>query len=159
MSKYKVIIGILSASLVVSVSALGYFYINKDKDTPITEYETAVNQITEIDYEERQRQIDQIVEDGMMNVQYLSSCQFDGKISKTFNVKNIENNKHPIVFSILDSNGDVIYQSKKIELGYELNSIELDKELPSGVHECLIQIGYEGEGNVSSVFPITLEVF
>lgn len=158
MSKDKIIIGLLSASLILSIAGGSYLYISRDKDKPITEYETAVNQITEIDYEQRQRELDQIVEEGMMNVQYLSSCQFNGKVSETFNVKNIENNKHPIIFTITDEKDNVIYQSKQIDLGYELNSIELDKELSKGTHNCKIQIGYAVEGNVSSVFPITIEV-
>ena len=54
MSKDKIIIGLLSASLILSVAGGSYLYISRDKDKPITEYETAVNQITEIDYEQRQ---------------------------------------------------------------------------------------------------------
>ena len=51
-----------------------------------------------------------------------------------------------------------IYESKKIEPGYEMNQIELEKELSKGVHECKLIVGYAEEGNVSSAFPITIEV-
>lgn len=155
MKKDKIIIGILSLSL-VSTLAFGAVYLNKDKN--VSEFETAVNEITEIDYSERQAALDQIVEDGMMNVQYSMYASFNGKVSTSFNVKNIKNNKYPIMFKLYDSDDNVIYESKKIELGYEINSIELNKSLPKGTHECKIQIGYVNEGNVSSVFPITLEV-
>ncbi len=40
----------------------------------------------------------------------------------------------------------------------ELNTIELSKELSKGTHDCKIEIGYAEEGNVSSIFPITIEV-
>ena len=48
--------------------------------------------------------------------------------------------------------------SKKIEPGYEMNSVELKTELEEGVHDCTIKIGYAEEGNVSSVFPLSIEV-
>lgn len=127
-------------------------------EQPVTEYEQQVDQITEIDKEERQKQLDQIVEDGKINIQYSLGAVFNGKVSESFNVKNIENNKHPIIFTLYDEDGEVIYESKQIEPGYEINSIELTKELSEGIHDCQIEIGYATEGNVSSVFPITIEV-
>lgn len=154
MKKSK-IFKIISCLVVVGIISIGSFMLlNKEKP----EYEVAVDKITEIDYAERQEQLNQVVEDGMMNVQYSLSCEFDGKISTSFNVKNIENNKYPIVFRLMDEEGSVIYESAKIERGYELNSIELTKELSKGTHNCKIEIGYAEEGNVSSIFPITIEV-
>ena len=122
------------------------------------EYEKNVNAITEIDYSERQEAIDAIVEEGKMNVNYSPKAVFEGKTSVLFNVKNIKNNHAPIRFEIYDENDNCIYVSKKIEPGYEMNSVELETELEQGVHECSIKIGYAEEGNVSSVFPITIEV-
>ncbi|MDU3546447.1 MAG: hypothetical protein E7F83_03385 [Clostridium sp.] len=146
---------IISSLVVVILIAIGSItFLNREK----FEYEKVVDKITEIDYEERQEELNQVVEDGMMNVQYSLSCEFDGKLSTSFNVKNIENNKYPIKFELLDENGKVIYKSNKIERGYELNSIELDEELSKGTHDCQIEIGYAEEGNVASVFPITIEV-
>ena len=154
MKKSK-IFKIISCLVVVGIISIGSFMLlNKEKP----EYEVAVDKITEIDYAERQEQLNQVVEDGMMNVQYSLSCEFNGKISTSFNVKNIENNKYPIVFRLMDEEGSVIYESAKIERGYELNSIELTKELSKGTHNCKIEIGYAEEGNVSSIFPITIEV-
>ena len=128
-------------------------------DTPTTaEYEKNVNAITEIDYSERQEAIDAIVEDGKMNVNYSPKAVFEGKTSVLFNVKNIKNNHAPIQFEIYDENDRCIYTSKKIEPGYEMNSVELEEELSKGVHDCTIKIGYAEEGNVSSVFPLSIEV-
>lgn len=155
MKKDKIAIVILSVALLISSSIIISTRINGNNESA---YESAVNEIVEIDYSERQEKLDQIVEDGMINIQYSLSASFDGKISTNFNVKNIKNNKHPIKFILFDENGEEIYKSKKIDLGYEINSIELDKELSSGVHEGHIQIGYDEEGNVSSIFPITLQV-
>jgi hypothetical protein len=128
-------------------------------DTPTTaEYEKNVNAITEIDYSERQEAIDAIVEEGKMNVNYSPKAVFEGKTSVLFNVKNIKNNHAPIQFEIYDENDRCIYTSKQIEPGYEMNRVELEKELPKGIHECSIKIGYAEEGNVFSLFPITIEV-
>ena len=104
-----------------------------EPELAISEYETNVNQITEIDTSKRQEELNAIVEEGKMNVNYSSQAVFVGKVSETFNIKNIKNNHHPIVFELFDENGDCIYTSKKIEPGYEMNQIQLDKEL-SKVH-------------------------
>lgn len=155
-NKAKGIVGGIITALVCTLLVVEYlWYKEYNKDT---EYEQAVNAITEIDYEERQKELDRIVEEGMINIQYSASASFDGKVSTRFNVKNIDNNKQPIQFTLMDENGDVIYKSKQIERGYEINAIELYKELPKGTHNGKISIGYVEEGNVASLFPITLEV-
>ena len=122
------------------------------------EYEKNVNAITEIDYSERQEAIDAIVEEGKMNVNYSPKAVFEGKTSVLFNVKNIKNNHAPIRFEIYDENDRCIYTSKQIEPGFEMNIVELAEELSKGIHECSIKIGYAEEGNVSSVFPLSIEV-
>lgn len=124
----------------------------------LSQYEKNVNRITKIDYSKRQAELDVLVEEGKMNVNYSSTAVFNGKVSEKFNIKNIQNNHYAIEFQIIDENGDCIYKSKKIEPGYEINSIELGKELSKGTHECKLQVGYAEEGNVSSAFPITIEV-
>lgn len=124
----------------------------------VSQYEEHVNQITEIDYSKQQEALNAVVEEGKMNVNYKSKAVFQGTVSEQFNIKNIKNNHHPIVFELLDENENCIYASKKIEPGYELNKIELQKELSKGIHECKLKVGYAEEGNVSSVFPIIIEV-
>lgn len=121
-------------------------------------YEKKVNAITRMDYSERQKAVDTIVEEGKMNVNYSPQAVFEGKKSVLFNVKNIENNHAPIVFEIYDEKEQLIYTSKQIEPGYEMNAVELEQQLEHGVHQCTIKIGYAEEGNVSSVFPLSIEV-
>ena len=125
---------------------------------PSSEYEKQVNAITEIDYSKQQEALNAIVEEGKMNVNYSAKAVFKGTVSEQFNIKNIRNNHHPIVFELFDENGECIYESKKIEPGYEMNRIELQKKLSKGIYECKLKIGYAEEGNVSSVFPISIEV-
>ena len=128
------------------------------QELAVSEYEENVNRIEKIDASERQAELNAIVEEGKMNVNYSSKAIFDGEISESFNVKNIQNNHYPIIFEILDETGECVYVSKKIEPGYEINQIKLDRKLSKGTHECKIKVGYAEEGNVSSAFPLTLEV-
>ena len=124
----------------------------------VTEFEENVDAITEIEDSMRQEAVNAAVEEGMMHVNFSPKAYFDGKTSIKFNIKNIENNHDDIVFEIFDENRESVYKSKKIAPGYEMNCIELDKKLPTGRHECAIQIQYAVEGQVSTVFPIILIV-
>lgn len=128
------------------------------KNDNLSGYETEVNEIVEIDESLQQEKLNAIVEEGKMNVNYLAEAVFKGKVSEKFNVKNIKNNHYPIRFSLYDEAGNCLYESKKIEPGYELSKIELSKKLDKGIYACKLKVGYDKEGNVSSVFPMTIEV-
>lgn len=124
----------------------------------VTEFEDNVDAITEIEDAMRQAAVNAAVEEGMMHVNFSTKAYFDGKTSTKFNIKNIENNHDSVVFEIFDENGVSLYGSKKIALGYEMNCIELDRELSKGRHECTIEIRYAVEGQISTIFPIILIV-
>lgn len=123
-----------------------------------TEYEDGVDAITEIDISERQAAVDKAVAEGMMHVNYLPETVFEGTNSKSFNVKNVKNNHGPIQFTIYDEHKKLIYESKLIAPGYEMNAIKLTKELEKGSHECTIKVRYAKEGALVSAFPIKIEV-
>lgn len=144
--------------LIVIIIFLLLFRCNSSKQDHVSEYEQEVNAITQIDYSEHQEALNAIVEEGKMNVNYSSNAIFDGATSLMFNIKNIKNNHHPIIFELYDENEDKLYASKMIEPGYEMNSIKLEKVPEKGVHECKLKVRYAAEGNVSSVFPLTIEV-
>ena len=124
----------------------------------VSRYEQKVDEITEIESPGQQEALNTIVEEGQMNVNYLSEAVFDGKVSESFHIKNIKNNHYPIVFELYDEQGERLYQSGKINPGYEMTCVELDQELARGTHDCKLKVGYAEAGNVSSVFPITIEV-
>ena len=115
-------------------------------------------EIADSDYEKQQEVLNTIVEKGKMNVNYSSKAIFRGMNSEKFNVKNIKNNHYPIIFELYDEHNRCIYVSRELNPGYEMNGIQLQSKLSKGVHECKLKIGYTQEGNVSSVFPITIEV-
>ena len=154
--KDKIIILCLSLILTIVCNCLGFLWWNSQQT--LTEYEANVDEITQINTQERQEALNKVVEEGMINIQYSMGATFKGKISESFNVRNSINNHHPLIFELYDPQGSCIYTSKMIEPGYEINKIELQKELPKGLHECSIKIGYANVGNISSVFPITIEV-
>ena len=155
--KYKRIKKILMVLLVLLLVCTVY-WCAKREPVQTSQYETRVNEITEIDYSKQQEALNAIVEEGKMHVNYSSEAVFNGTVSEKFNVKNIKNNHHPIVVELYDEEYNCLYQSGKIEPGYEINSIQLNKQMKKGTHECKLKVGYAEEGNVSSVFPITIEV-
>lgn len=155
---YKRVRKFVPLVVIVILFAVCIYQCTKKQTIPLSEYEAQVNAITEIDYSKQQAALNAIVEEGKMNVNYSSKAVFKGTVSEQFNIKNIRNNHYPIVFEIFDSNGNCLYESKKIEPGYEMNRIELQKKLDKGIYECKLKVGYAEEGNVSSVFPITIEV-
>ena len=166
-SKKRGILGkIILAILIIILLLLGYrCAVSRDddktlKDTNVAslDYEDEVDAITEIDLDKRQEAVNAKVEEGMMNVNYSPNAVFKGKVSQSFNVKNIKNNHGPIVFELFDENGTSIYQSKMIGTGYEINCIELNQKLSKGTHDGTIKVRYAEGGNVVAAFPITIEV-
>ena len=153
--KKAMIITAIIALLFIGIFSVVYC-LNSNNNK--SEYEQKVEKIVAMNKEDQQKYIDQIVEEGQINIQYSLGATFNGKTSQSFNVKNIENNNGDIVFTIYDESGNEIYNSKPIQRGYECTEITLDKELPVGTHECRISIGYVDAGNVKSTFPITIEV-
>ena len=153
--KQNMIYIIVLVLLVLFLAVVGY---SCGQELAVSEYENHVNRIKEMDSSKMQTELNALVEKGKMNVNYSSCAIFKGKVSESFNIKNIKNNHYPIVFEILNENGDCLYQSKKIQPGYELSQIELKRELPKGTYNCKLKVGYAEEGNVFSAFPITIEV-
>lgn len=152
-----VIILLISLLARCAVSCQQHKMVNEMEDF-VTEFEKNVDAITEIEDAMRQEAVNAAVEEGMMHVNFSAKAYFNGKISTKFNIKNIENNHDDIVFEIFDEDGESLYKSKKIAPGFEMNCIELDKELAKGRHECTIEIQYAVEGHVSTLFPIILIV-
>lgn len=152
----KLVIGIVVSALLLCIGV--YVYMSNTNKDASSKSMQAVNKIVEIDKADRQAQLNNLVKEGEINIQYSMSAIFNGTKSDVFNVKNIEHNKYPIVFSLYDEAGKLLFESEQIEPGYEVTSIELIKNISKGSHECRIKIGYAKEGNVMSTFPITIEV-
>ena len=142
-------------SFICIVVLAGLYFLCEPKQ--ILQYEENVNRITEMSDAEQQEMVNRIVEEGQININYQIGAIFKGRTSESFNVKNNPNNRSSLIFELIDEAGNIFYTSKMIRPGYEINKIKLDKLLSKGVHQCSIKMGYE-EGNVSSVFPITIQV-
>lgn len=158
----KIILAILVIIILLLLHRCSVNYYEKkvveEANKIIKEFEENVDAITEIEDAMRQEAVDTAVEEGMMHVNYSAKAVFNGKVSETFNLKNIENNHDSIMFEIFDEDGKSLYKSKMIKPGYEMNAIELKRALPEGRHECTIRIQYATSGSVASEFPIILEV-
>lgn len=154
-----VVVILLLISLLVrcAVSCQQRKMVNEMEDF-VTEFEENMNAITEIEDAMKQEAVNTLVEEGMMHVNFSTEAYFEGKTSTKFNIKNIENNHDDIVFEIFDENEESLYKSKRIAPGYEMNCIELDRELSKGRHECTIEIHYAVESHVSTIFPMLLIV-
>lgn len=164
-STNPLVLGLVALLLVIGVC--GGMYISSLQNTIKQQQEASskpnellqeVNKITEMSDEDKQAAINQLVEDSEINVTYASKAEFVGNVSTTFLVRNIENNHYPIVFEIFDEDGKSLYKSEPIGLGYEVTAISFDEPLSVGVHNCKISIGYDGQGNVNSVFPLQITV-
>lgn len=120
-------------------------------------YDDAIPMATD---EEYQKRVNDAVAESMMNVSYLPNARLrsDGVHSTLFRVNNTPNNHHPIQFFIYDENGKQIYESVEIPVGYQVDKITFSSPLSRGTHDCTIEIGYVEAGNVTSSFPIRLEV-
>ena len=156
-SKHSHPTSLLLIALLFLILGVGSGFLLKES-LSMSKYEEDVNQIVEIDHSAKQEKLNEIVEEGEIHIQYSTHAVFTGQTSEYFSVKNIPNNHHPIIFTIYDETGDILYESKQINPGYQLKMIELNKTLTKGIHNCNIKIGYANEGNVSSLFPIIIEV-
>ena len=85
----NIILGVIGFLILLFVVIMGH---SCEPELAISEYETNVNQITEIDTTKRQEELNAIVEEGKMNVNYSSKTVFHGTVSENFNIKNIKNN-------------------------------------------------------------------
>lgn len=149
---------LIIAVTVISISAFfaGVFLYRHTNQTSGYEVSKKIEYMSE---EERQTELNKIVDKSKINIKFAPQAVFNGKHSKEFIVQNSEKNNGDIHFSIYDANDKMIYQSKRIRPGYEVKNITLDKALSKGTHNCKISIGYvEDEGNVESYFPLTIDV-
>lgn len=155
-TKYKITICLLL--LVVGFMGVSAYNSRDSIDKDDNSFDPNVNQITEMSKEDRKAALDEMVAEGMISINYQPTAIFDDVTSESFKVSNIENNKYPIAFTISDQDGETVYESDLIDLGYELTSITLDKSYPKGNYDWRIVIGYAGEGNVSSSFPLKVTI-
>lgn len=159
LKKSVCLIFLLILIIALSIFVYNYYLENKDKSETKSGY-TNIEKISKISDEEKQKAVDESVEEGMINICYAISATFEGKNSTSFKVINKENNKYPIAFQLYDENDNLMFTSSSIDLGYECKEITLNKEHKKGTFEWKIKIGYdvEGSSNVQSFFPINVTI-
>jgi hypothetical protein len=81
-----------------------------------------------------QEKLDQVVQEGMLNVSIASGITFeDGESKGLANICNAETNRYIFTVGIvLDDSQESVYESKGIRPGQYIQYIELDKDLDAG---------------------------
>ncbi|WP_165253145.1 flagellar protein FliS [Adlercreutzia sp. ZJ304] len=84
--------------------------------------------------EEKQAELDRIVEEGMFNISIASAIQFeDGTSSGTAYIENVPNNNYDMKVTITDDvTGDVLYESGVLQPNQFIENITLTKDLDPG---------------------------
>lgn len=86
--------------------------------------------------EEKQAELDRVVEEGMLNISIASVIEFQNGTSEgTAYIENVPSNKYVMKVTItLDSNNEVVYESGGIKPDSYINDIRLSKDLEAGTY-------------------------
>jgi hypothetical protein len=87
--------------------------------------------------EEIQKELDRVVEEGMLNISISSGISFQSGTSKgKANIYNVSSNQYIFKVEItLKETGETVYASKGIKPGQYIQYIELEKDLEAGVYD------------------------
>lgn len=86
--------------------------------------------------EEKQAELDRVVEEGMLNISIASVIEFaNGTSEGTAYIENVPSNKYVMKVTItLDSNNEVVYESGGIKPDSHIDTIKLSKDLEAGTY-------------------------
>ena len=86
--------------------------------------------------EEKQAELDRVVEEGMLNISIASVIEFENGTSEgTAYIENVPSNKYVMKVTItLDSNDEVVYESGGIKPDSHIDNIKLNKDLDAGTY-------------------------
>ena len=86
--------------------------------------------------EEKQAELDRVVEEGMLNISIASVIEFENGTSEgTAYIENVPSNKYVMKVTItLDSNNEVVYESGGIKPDSHIDTIKLTKDLEAGTY-------------------------
>lgn len=86
--------------------------------------------------EEKQAELDRVVEEGMLSISIASVIEFENGTSEgTAYIENVPSNKYVMKVTItLDSNDEVVYESGGIKPDSHIDTIKLTKDLSAGTY-------------------------
>lgn len=86
--------------------------------------------------EEKQAELDRVVEEGMLSISIASVIEFENGTSEgTAYIENVPSNKYDMKVTItLDSNNEVVYESGGISPDSHIDTIKLMKNLAAGTY-------------------------
>jgi hypothetical protein len=152
-NKAIIIIIILLLIIVIGLAAVIAFLLGrKGSDTDqgsaaSTEPQRRIEQSTRliVDQDSAQSVVDEMrkeVEEGMFDCRMSMEWNFDnGKTeSKDAYVANAQTNKFPIYFDVrMKDTDELLYSSPVLPVGAEISNLKLDKELPAGSYQAVVQ--------------------
>lgn len=166
-----VVIIVLSLVIVVLLCLVAYFlFFNKNySKTKKIEKETTQNVKPMIiqdsnDAEDAIKKFNEDSSDTMYNCRMTSTWTFQNGKAKSEDayVANTDYNHYPVYFEVqLNDTQEIVYTSSLIPVGYEVNGLTLEKDLPAGDYPATVIYHLMNDDNqeVSSVgFTITIQV-
>lgn len=141
------LVAILSVSFCLAVMAAAVFYVSIHRQPVIQAVSQPVSLVAEgnvktgtlkTDPKERQQELDQVVEEGMLAFS-INATPFMKNGASTANllVENPQGNSKRFTITIeRDDTGGVIYQSGYLDPEQYIDNVPLDVELPAGEYPC-----------------------
>jgi hypothetical protein len=135
----KILLGIIAVLLAVIVGSAAWFFLSGGKketfhDDDFFDPSAVTGILPGMSEQEIQSALNQVVEEGMLNISISSDISFaDGKSKGMANINNVEANHYIVKVAItLDDTGETVYESGGIQPGQYIQYIELAKELAKG---------------------------
>lgn len=137
-----ILIAVILAVLVLGGIGAGIWWMNRPRMDATTQYWfdkfAEDGTLAGKTREELQGILDQVVEEGMVNVSMNAVVVFeDGTSEGSLGIENIAANRYYVrVVLTNDADGSVLYESAGLKPGQYIDKIRLNQDLPAGEYQC-----------------------
>jgi hypothetical protein len=137
MNRQRVIVLLAAAVVILAGILICFFAYRKSHiyyDDDFFDPAAKMGSLSHLSENEIQSELDQVVEEGMLDISIASGITFqNGKSRGQADIYNSKANNYIIkVAMTLDDTGEKVYESKGIKPGEEIQYIKLDKKLGAG---------------------------
>lgn len=166
LKKIKRLIIILFLLLFLLVSGIGFAIYtvikNKEVEETYVDLDAKLGILPGMSLEEIQNRLNQVVEEGMVNISINPEPEFEnGSAKGNLRIENVAANHYDYIVTItLDDTGEEIYKSGVISPGYYVDEAKLTKELPKGDYNATAVFkAYEQETkNIIGTVAVTMVI-
>lgn len=164
LKKIKRLIIILFLLLFLLVSGIGFAIYtvikNKEVEETYVDLDAKLGILPGMSLEEIQSRLNQVVEEGMVNISINPEPEFEnGSAKGNLRIENVAANHYDYIVTItLDDTGEEIYQSGVISPGYYVDEAKLTKELPKGDYNAtaVFKAYEQGTKNIIGTVAVTI---